>query len=82
LQVSAYQDGEDQAVPKPKKMELGEAKATLTEEIQDCSAVVIGVEMLHDAETWFGESSQVGTFTTDLVSLVTIDGAHFSGGKP
>jgi len=68
-QVSEYQDVDDQTPPKPKErlMELDDIKVSLNEEIQDCRAVVIGVELLHDVNKLLGSSKEVGTISTETV---------------
>jgi hypothetical protein len=48
-------------------MELDDIKVTLTKEIQESEAVVIGVELLHDVDKWFGSSNKVGTISTEIV---------------
>jgi hypothetical protein len=68
LQVSAYQDSEDQEMPRTKKMELGEATVSLTGEIQKNPTVLIGVDLFHGVEAWFNSSTEVGQFTTKVSS--------------
>lgn len=70
LQVSGYQDAEDEQVPKTKKMELGVANVSLTGEIKGSSTVVIGVDMLHGVDGWFhSPSTEVGNFSTEVLTL-------------
>jgi hypothetical protein len=62
-QVSEYQDGDEDELPKTNGQwkEPGEIKATLTEDIKDKPTVVVGVDLLSGVGEWFGESRQVGT---------------------
>jgi len=53
-------------------MELDDIKVSLNEEIQDCTAVVIGVELLHDVDKWLGSSKEVGTISTETVYTVIL----------
>ena len=71
LQVSGYQDDEDQALPQSKRIELGEINVSLTANIQDSAAVVIGIGMLHNVDVWFSQSTQVGSFSTEVDTYIS-----------
>ena len=80
-QVSGYQDGDEDDIPKRKErmMESDDIKVALKEEIHESSALVIGVELLYHVDRWFGTSKEVGTISTEKVchsyenALTTID---------
>jgi hypothetical protein len=48
-------------------MELDDVKILLTEKIQSGSTMVVGVELLHNVDLWFGESKKVGSISIEVV---------------
>ena len=48
-------------------MEADDIKVHLKEELDDCSTLVIGVELLYHVDQWFGSSNEVGTISTEKV---------------
>jgi hypothetical protein len=48
-------------------MELDDIQVSLKEDIQESEAVVIGVELLHDVDKWFGTSKIVATISAEIV---------------
>jgi hypothetical protein len=66
--LSDYQDIDDEASRhSKKKVQLEAVSVSLTEDIGDSSAVVVGVEFLSAIDAWFGHFSQVGTFSIGAV---------------
>ena len=53
-------------------MELDDIQVSLKEDIQESEAVVIGVELLHDVDKWFGTSKKVGTISAEIVCILMI----------
>jgi hypothetical protein len=53
-------------------MDLDDIKTSVTENIKEGAAVVIGVELLHDVEQWFDTSQTVGTITTEAVRSLNV----------
>jgi len=64
-----YQDNEQHDSPRKqdKLLQAEDVKVTMTEEVQESKAVVVGVELLRDVNHWFGDSEQVGTISTEAV---------------
>lgn len=48
-------------------MELDDVKVSLSEEIKDSMAVVIGVELLCHVDHWLGASREIGQISTETV---------------
>lgn len=69
-QVSEYQDEEPtKAEMRRKLLEPPEIEVSLTEQIHDNPTVIIGVELLQNVNDWFDVSKEIGTFSTQTVSL-------------
>ena len=60
-------DEEDHPKRKERMMEADDVKVHLKEELDDCSTLVIGVELLYHVDQWFGSSNEVGTISTEKV---------------